>query len=341
MEIALYDDADGFFTKGGPRRDFVTGPSLGSLFGACVARALDTYWRELGAPDPFLVVEAGAGDGRLARDVLRAEPACTRALRYVLVERSAARRAEQRTRLPIEPADEALGPFVPRADDEPPVPAPGAGPVVTAVAELPAVDAADTVVFANELLDNLPFGIAESDGRGWQEVRVGFDGNGFTEVLVPLPELAEPVAPAGARVPIPRGLRAWFEECERVVRRGRVVLVDYMTDAHELRLRTHRAHARGAAPLDAPGEQDITADVVVDHLRAAAAPFVPVLDTIQAEWLRDLGIDELAADGARRWREGAKRGDLDALAGRSHVHEAGALTDPAGLGAYRVVVLER
>jgi SAM-dependent MidA family methyltransferase len=197
------------------------------------------------------------------------------------------------------------------------------------------------VVFANELLDNLPFGIAESDGTGWREVRVGSDEHGFHEVLVPLPDFAEPPASAGTRVPIPRGLRAWFEECERTLRRGFVVVVDYMTDAHALHLRTYRAHTRGAPPLDAPGQQDITADVVVDHLRRAASPFAVVHDTTQAEWLRGLGIDELAADGARRWREGAHRGDLEALAGRSHAHEGDALTDPSGLGAHRVVVLER
>ena len=40
-----------------------------------VARALDGWFAELGSPDPFLVVEAGAGRGRLRGDVLRADPA--------------------------------------------------------------------------------------------------------------------------------------------------------------------------------------------------------------------------------------------------------------------------
>ena len=54
-----------------------------------------------------------------------------------------------------------------------------------------------------------------------------------------------------------------------------------------------------------------------------------------------LGIDALADEGARRWRAGAAEGGLDALAGRSRVHEAAALTDPAGLGAHRVAILRR
>ena len=134
--MALYDEADGFFaSSGGAGRmgaDFVTSPEVGSLFGALVARHLDEVWRRLGAPDPFVVVEAGAGRGRLAADVLRAEPECAPALRYVLVERSARLRAEQREHLALEPVDEALGPFAHRSDpDEPLEVVPGAGPIVS------------------------------------------------------------------------------------------------------------------------------------------------------------------------------------------------------------------
>jgi SAM-dependent MidA family methyltransferase len=332
MEAALYGEG-GFFASGhGARRDFVTSPEVGSLFGTCVARACDRYWRALGEPDPFLVVEAGAGNGRLAHDVLRARPECVHALRYVLVERSAALRTEQRTRLPIDPPDEALGPFVRRDGQDEPIPAVSAGPVVAALDELPAIGASNVLVIANELLDNLPFGIADGDS----EIRVGLAGDRFVEVRVPTPD-----APVDGRVPIPRGMRAWFEALDALVQHGIVVLVDYMTDEPALRLRTYAGHERGADPLAQPGECDITADVVVPQLRAAARGFEVVEDTTQAQWLRSLGIEELADEGARTWREGAHRGDLAALAGRSAVHEAGILTDPSGLGAHRVLVLSR
>ncbi|TMK87491.1 MAG: class I SAM-dependent methyltransferase, partial [Actinobacteria bacterium] len=51
-----------------------------------MARALDDWWRDMGEPDPYVVVEAGAGAGTLARHVLDAQPRCAPALRYVLVE---------------------------------------------------------------------------------------------------------------------------------------------------------------------------------------------------------------------------------------------------------------
>ena len=114
VDEALYGDG-GFFTgahgAGRAGRDFVTSPEIGPLFGALVGRALDRCWDELDARDPFLVIEAGAGRGRLAADVLASEPRCAPALRYVLVERSDARRAEQRDLLALEPVEDALGPW--------------------------------------------------------------------------------------------------------------------------------------------------------------------------------------------------------------------------------------
>jgi SAM-dependent MidA family methyltransferase len=348
MEAALYEEG-GFFASGRGSgragRDFITSPEVGSLFGACVARGLDEYWRVIGEPDPLLVVEAGAGNGRLAADILRAVDDCKGALRYVLVERSPVLRAEQRARLPIDPPDVALGPFTRAPGSDAPTPAAGTGPVVTALDELPALEARDCLVIANELLDNLPFGIAQRDDGGWSEVRIGVDGPRFHEVLVPLPAAPALDVPAGTRVPIPRGIDAWFTQCEAVLRDGQVIVIDYMASVAELHdrdwLRTYRAHERGTDPLDAPGTQDITCDVVVEQLIGAASGFGLVKHTTQADWLRDLGIDAVADEGAQQWRDGAARGDLDALKGRSRVNEAAALTDPAGLGAHQVVILER
>ncbi len=345
MEAALYGEG-GFFTDGHGAgragRDFVTSPEVGPLFGVCMARALDRLWRALDEPDPFLVIEAGAGNGRLAREVLRAEPECLRALRYVLVERSDALRAEQRRRLAMEPADEALGPFVLRGDEDRAEPARRAGPVFTALAEMPALAANGAVVVANELLDNLPFGIAEFDGEHWLEVRVARDGaDGFEEVLVPMEADLGYEVPAGTRVPIPRGIDDWWRECESVVREGFVLAIDYATTIAEIHdrswLRTYRAHAAGGGPLEAPGEQDITADVVLEQLDAGA-PFPCIVSDRQDSWLAALGIEQLVGEGREVWAAGAAEGGLAALTGRSRVSEAAALTDPDGLGAHRVVL---
>jgi NADH dehydrogenase [ubiquinone] 1 alpha subcomplex assembly factor 7 len=359
VEVALYGDG-GFFTRargaGRAGRDFVTSPEVGPLFAALVARALDAWWRELGDPDPFLVVEAGAGRGRLAADVLASSPDCAAALRYVLVERSPELRAAQRELLVLEPFEDALGPMV-RTEEDAAIPVVGMGPIATALAELPAVPLTG-VVLANELLDNLPFRVVDLGVDGWMEVRVASDGERFVETLVPASDelvieaelVAAGAARIGARLPVPTGIPDWLHACANVLRRGILVVVDYAAGGAELVdrgqegwLRTYRDHDRGAAPLDAPGEQDLTVDVPAEYLVHAAgrAGFRLVAEAPQAEWLAGLGIDELVADAREQWDARAHVGDLEAVRHRSRVTEAAALVDPGGLGAHRVFVFTR
>ncbi|MEW6476700.1 MAG: class I SAM-dependent methyltransferase [Actinomycetota bacterium] len=359
MEAALYDPDGGFFARaGGAGRagaDFVTSVEVGSLYGALVARAVDGWWDQLGRPDPFLVVDAGAGRGQLARDVLRAAPDCAPALRYVLVERSAGLRAAQAEHLPLEPAELVLGPAVPPEPDEEPVAVPGSGPMVTSLGELPAGPAVG-VVIANELADNLPFRIVQRTSAGWNEIRVAEADGGFAEIALPaedgLAALADRLVegheiPSGARLPVPTALSEWFRAAAATLRKGVIVIVDYGAPVEDLAargqdgwLRTYRAQRRGGSPLEGPGRQDITADVPLEGLRrAATAAGLSVLrDTTQAEWLRSLGVDGLVEEARAAWH-GRAATDLAALTARSRVHEAEALLDPAGLGGHRVVIL--
>jgi SAM-dependent MidA family methyltransferase len=359
MEAALYDPDGGFFARaGGAGRaggDFLTSVEVGSLFGALVARAVDGWWEQLGRPDPLLVIDAGAGRGQLARDVLRAAPHCAGALRYVLVERSAGLRAAQAEYLPLEPAELVLGPAVPPEPDEEPVAIPGSGPMVTALEELPAGPAIGVIV-ANELADNLPFRIVERTAAGWNEIRVGNgDGGGFVEIALPAEEGLAASADRlteghdigrGARLPVSTALSEWLRSASAMLRRGVVVLVDYAAPVDELAardgrwLRTYRAQHPGASPLDAPGSQDITADIPLEGLRRAAtgAGLSVLGETTQAEWLRSLGVEALVEEARAAWH-GRAATDLAAIAARSRVQEADALLDPGGLGAHRVMIL--
>jgi SAM-dependent MidA family methyltransferase len=274
----------------------------------------------------------------------------------VLVERSEELRAAQRERLTIEPFDEAFGPAAPDPDvpDGPDlVPVTGIGPIVTALDDLPAVHVVG-VVLANELLDNLPFRVVERAPGGWLEVRVAHDGERFVESLLPAAEhlaaeaalVASGDVPPGTRLPVPDAASAWLRNAAALLRRGRVVVVDYAASGAELAargqagwLRTFRAHERGSSPLDAPGTQDITVDVPVEFVAhaAARAGLHPVTDCTQADWLRDQGLDDLVAEAREQWDARAHVADLEALRHRSRVSEGSALTDPSGLGAHRVL----
>ena len=345
VEAALYDPDGGFYASGGGagrRGDFLTAPEVGPLFGAVLARALDTWWDELDRPDPYVVVEAGAGAGTLARAVLAATPRCAPALRYVLVERSAALRHQHQHGLPVTPPAEAFT-GVAGDDEGDVVSAPGRGPLVVSLAELPAIRIRG-VVFANEVLDNVPFGLVVWDG-GWHEARVGVGRDGsFVEVLVPagkVPATLPARAGHGARAPLQRAAGEWVAGALDLVEAGRVVVVDYASDTAAMAarpwrdwLRTYRGHARGDHPLRHPGSQDITCEVALDQLAAVCEPDVV---RTQAQFLAFHGLDELVAEGRAAWADRAPTGDLAALRARSRVREAEALTDPVGLGSFSVV----
>ena len=313
VERALYHPARGFYAAGGQvgrRGDFLTSPEVGPLFGAVLARALDTWWHEVGEPDPYTVVEAGAGPGTLARTILAAAPECAAALRYVAVERSAAQRT-------LHPEG------------------------VESRIDLPEGSVTGVVV-ANELLDNLPFRVLERAADGWAEVWVDDGAEALVAVDEPPAAVAglDDVVP-GCRVPVQEQAAAWLGDASALIEQGRVVVVDYAATTASMAarsqgewLRTYRGHDRGGDPLDAPGNQDITVEVAVDQL-AAVRP--PDANRSQAEFLRAHGIDELVEEGRRVWAERAHLGDLAAIRARSRVTEAEALLDPAGLGAFRVL----
>ncbi len=312
VERRLYDPASGFYevggTAGGRRGDFVTSPEVGPLFGLLIGRWLDRIWAELGRPDPFRVVEAGAGRGTLARSVLASRPDCVGALRYVAVERSAAlRRHIEIDGVGVEPDVTAAGP--------------------------------SDVVLANELLDNVPFRMLEHQEGRWHDVWVetGRDGlyravlgDAVDDSIVALE------AVDGVRLPWCEKASDWVTTARELAAHGRVLVIDYgVVRTADLIgrtwCRTYAGHERGVDPF-AAGAIDITTDVPFDQLPAGAE-----IGT-QRDFLDALGLSSLVEEGRRVWAERASIGDLAALTARSRVGEATALTAADGLGGFLAAV---
>ena len=126
---------------------------------------------------------------------------------------------------------------------------------------------------------------------------------------------------------------------ERLTPGSRLLVVDYCsaTTAELARrpwrewLRTYVGHQRAGHYLAAPGEQDITAQVVIDQLPPPAAV------RTQAQFLRRWGIDELVEEGRAAWARAASAPTVAALRMRSRVREAEALLDSSGLGGFLVL----
>jgi SAM-dependent MidA family methyltransferase len=312
MQLALYGKG-GFYTTGGRagRRggDFLTSPEVGPLFGTVIARALDAWWKELGSPSRFDVVECGAGPGTLARSILAAQPECANAMQYVAVEISASQRAlhpqgvESRETMP--------------------------GGRITGV------------ILANELLDNLPFRLFVFDGS-WMEAFVSqASGGQFVEVLrAPdvVPSCLPQTAPHGSRAPVQDAATSWVRDCLSKIDHGRLLLFDYcsastaemaLTPWREW-LRTYRDQGRGTHYLSNPGSQDITTQVMLDQLPAGFTA------STQSDFLKQWGIEELVNEGNAYWGNMKHAPDVAAMKMRSRSSEAISLTDFFGHGAFEV-----
>jgi SAM-dependent MidA family methyltransferase len=272
-----------------------------------IARALDAWWKELGSPSQFDVVECGAGPGTLARSILAAQPECVDALHYVAVEISTSQRAlhpqgvESRETMPD-------------------------GPITG-------------VVLANELLDNLPFRLFVFDGS-WMEAFVSqASGGQFVEVLrTPdvVPSCLPQTAPLGSRAPIQDAADSWVSDSLAKISNGRLLLFDYcsastaeiaLTPWREW-LRTYRDQGRGTHYLTDPGSQDITAQVMIDQLPTGFTT------STQAYFLAQWGIDELVREGNAYWESMKTAPDVAAMKMRSRIAEAKSLIDQTGLGAF-------
>ena len=324
-EDALYG-TQGFYTQigtaGTDGADFVTSPETSPLFGACVAAYLDQVWHDMECPDPFVVIEGGSGTGTLCRDIFLSAQDCSKALRYVMVER-----AERQREIAFSRVTTTCF-----ADSEE-VP-------LAVLKDLPAGPFTGVVV-ANELLDNLPPRVVRKATTGWLELHVE---NG-AEVWYPAPQPAEDMASAmtpnasiGATLPLHLKGAVWVNRAMKLLDRGRILTFDYGVESSEMFddrplgewLRTYKGHRRAGTPYSDPGTCDITCDVAFDQL-----PGSPTI-CLQSDWLGSKGLGTMTEWAQEKWQDSAASPDSTAVAARQVLAEAAALTDRTGLGAFLV-----
>jgi SAM-dependent MidA family methyltransferase len=206
MRDALYHPQKGYYSRRirgvGRRGDFSTWATLDDS----LARAIAGWIRGRGIRR---VIEVGAGDGSLARAVLRHLGWWWRlGLRYHIVEVSAPLRELQRKRLSgcgivwHESPREALRGFKGSAS-----------------------------IFSNELPDAFPCRVFEKQGGEWLELCVSPSAEGSVETLQPclLPEstVFGHAFREGCRVEVHESYRRWLEEFSPEWTRGEMLTIDY------------------------------------------------------------------------------------------------------------------
>jgi len=263
MELCLYDPELGYYSRNaaqfGKAGDFYTSSDVHAVFGRLLARQFEEMWRVMGSPEHIALKELGPGRGLFAQDVLdwseKKFPDFFRAVRYVLDECSPALRdrIEVTLRRHFESGKAAMS----------------MGHAVTS----------PTIVFANEFFDALPVEVLSSEGS----LRIDLHDGRFVETWVPAsPEELEfldrySVHPEpGERIEVSLQGQKHMSAAANL-ERGFAVIIDYgytreeqLAGRHRGTLKALRQHSVSADPYEAPGEQDITADVNFTALAAIA-----------------------------------------------------------------------
>jgi SAM-dependent MidA family methyltransferase len=268
MELCLYEPELGYYSRNaeqfGKAGDFYTSSDVHAVFGRLLARQFDEMWRTLGSPERIDLIELGPGRGLFAQDVLdwseKKFPDLFRALRYVLVESSPALR---------ERIQKTLGHHFESGKAK-----------LTVLYPLNEGSAASTIVFANEFFDALPVEVLSTKGSLRIDAR---DGRFIETWAKPSPEELEfldrySVHPElGERIEALLAAQQFMDRIAASIQRGFLIAIDYgytreeqLAGRHRGTVKALRQHSISANPYEAPGEQDITADVNFTALAAAA-----------------------------------------------------------------------
>lgn len=300
MELCLYDPEFGYYSRNaaqfGKAGDFYTSSDVHAVFGRLLARQFDEMWRVLGSPSRIMIRELGPGRGLFAQDVMdwseKKFPAFFSALRYELIEQSP-------------PLRERISQTLSRRLQS--------GKVTFGAVGKPATADVPTIVFANEFFDAIPVEILSPRGSLRVDCRderlleawtsASSEEMAFLDRYSVHPEEDERVeASLLAKA-------AMSDACNFDC--GFLLVIDYgytrdelLAGRHRGTLKAIRQHSVSANPYEAPGEQDITADVNFTALAAAAQKrgFEVQKLLTQSQFLMGIGESNQFADAFENCR---------------------------------------
>ena len=290
MQRALYTPELGYYSSGrqkfGSGGDFVTAPELGNVFATCVANQIAEVFAHLPHGKASLL-EAGAGQGRLAIDLLQIlEKQDALPQHYLILELSAQLQARQQ---------HAIESAIPHLADR-----------VRWVSALP--ENFTGVILGNELLDALPVEQFVIRDNRIETLHVCCRDDSLDYCASPADEktrgrLQDLALPAGYRSEINFQAEAWIRSAADALKQGVMLLIDYGFPRAEYyhaqrsqgTLMCHYRHHNHDSALSLVGLQDITAHV--DFTAMAEAAVDAGLDLIgftsQAAFLMGNGLDAI------------------------------------------------
>ena len=94
INFSLYDRKNGYYMKKDPfgkKGDFITAPNISRLFSEMISIWIISFWKSLGSPKKFNLIELGAGNGEMMRVIIESLqnfPIVFNACKFIIHEKS-------------------------------------------------------------------------------------------------------------------------------------------------------------------------------------------------------------------------------------------------------------
>lgn len=349
MDISLYGE-NGYYSGGHTvigsdihNSDFVTSPEVSPVFGATIGNFIAETWDAQGSPDNFQVIEMGAGNGTMARDILNhiklTRPYFFRIMGYTILERAESLISTQQETLAQyhDPDAENLVNWVHGN-----------------AYDVPFGNIEKGLIISNELVDAFPaHRLIRRDGMV-KEIYVGLDDkNNFCEVegelsLGSVDPLFLRSIQEGREQTFSPLAQKWMQTVGMAMRSGRVLTIDYGQDSDPKNRRARiftkvNRDADIGLALQFPGSVDITTSVDFDQLikTGQEAGLSPLEVSTQRDFLHRYGFYDEILRYARADAEQHKTPDKRVSSFTSEPYEDMYTLDGSGLGGYSVLVQEK
>lgn len=327
MDIALYNSNYGYYNcknRVGASGDYYTSPIVHPAFGSIICKQLFSMWIALKKPSPFYLIEIGANNDRLVRDIREFAKSINKIffnnLECIIIDRSK-----------IFESHKSPENFH------------------TIISNTIPLKNISGCILSNEFFDALPVNKFQIKKNNITEIYLTIENNALKEIHSPPSNTAlyksiieiysESLVNYIGEINL--SIKQIIKNFSNVLNNGFIITIDYGDTTEKLvkkyknsSIQTYSTHTKGDNPYTKIGKQDITSDVNFSHLIMAGKNyhFNPIYYANQSDYLKTNGINHWINQLNKESDNTTKTKNLAAIYD---------LLNPSGLGSLKILIQEK
>ena len=286
IEFALYDKVNGYYMKKNPfgkEGDFITAPNITRLFSEIIAIWVLTFWKSIGSPKKFNLLELGAGNGEMMKviiETLKNFPECFNNCSFQIHEKSELLKKKQQLNLKSEN--------------------------ITWIDDIKINNSYPIVFLANEFFDALPIKQFFKRKEGWVERFVNFKDEKnaeFNEQPINIKDIEKDLSFEISKdqeiIEYSPSSFEYLKDISNLIKKydGGILIIDYgyLNLKMEETLQAIKNHKHSSI-LEDIGESDITYNINFNLFKRFISQFddLNLIITNQKKFLTSMGIIQRA-----------------------------------------------